>query len=217
MTNETIIEERSDERAALRARLTGMWDAAAAGWAHYADYADARGAQSAHRMLELADVRPGDRVLELACGPGGLGLAAAERVGPTGEVVLTDVAEPMTAIAAARAADRGLANVSARVLDVDRIDEPDGSYDVVLCREGLMFAVDPAGARAAIARVLRPGGRVAVAVWGPRERNPWLGLVMDAVSAQIGSHMPVSRARSAARSSDRSSMIVSFVMSFAPL
>ena len=190
MTNETMIVEQSDGRDALRARLAGMWGTVAAGWARHADYADARGARSGHRMLELADVRPGDRVLELACGPGGLGLAAAERVGRAGEVVLTDVAEEMTAIAAARAADRGLPNVSARVLDLDRIDEPDGSYDVVLCREGLMFAVDPAAASAAIARVLRPGGRVAVAVWGPRERNPWLGRVMDAASAQIGAPVP---------------------------
>jgi SAM-dependent methyltransferase len=190
MTNETMIEERSDEQEALRTRLAGMWGMVARGWAQHADYADARGAQSAHRMLELADVRPGDRVLELACGPGGLGLAAAERVGRAGEVVLTDVAEEMTAIAAARAADRGLPNVTARVLDLERIDEPDGSYDVVLCREGLMFAVDPAAASAAIARVLRPGGRVALAVWGPRERNPWLGLVMDAASAQIGVPVP---------------------------
>jgi SAM-dependent methyltransferase len=190
MTNETMIVEQSDGRDALRTRLAGMWSTVAPGWAHHADYADTRGAQSAHRMLELADVRPGDRVLELACGPGGLGLAAAERVGRAGEVVLTDVAGEMTAIAAARAAERGLPNVSARVLDLERIDEPDGSYDVVLCREGLMFAVDPAAASAAIARVLRPGGRVALAVWGPRERNPWLGLVMDAASAQIGAPVP---------------------------
>jgi SAM-dependent methyltransferase len=190
MTNETMIVEQSDERDALRARLKGMWGTVAAGWAHHADYADARGAQSADRMLDLADLQPGDRVLELACGPGGLGLAAAARVGGSGEVVLTDVAEAMTAIAAARAAERGLSNVSARVLDLERIDEPDGSYDAVLCREGLMFAVEPAGVLAAIARVLRPGGRVAVAVWGPRERNPWLGVVMDAVSAQIGTPVP---------------------------
>jgi SAM-dependent methyltransferase len=190
MSGKTIIVEQADERDALRERLTGMWGTVAAGWAHHADYADARGARCAQRMLDQAAVRSGDRVLELACGPGGLGLAAAELVGPGGEVVLTDVAEAMTAIAAARAAERGLANVSTRVLDLDRLDEPDDSYDVVLCREGLMFAVDPDGALAAIARVLRPGGRVAVAVWGPRERNPWLGLVMDAVSAQIGAPVP---------------------------
>ena len=190
MSSETMMVGRSDERDVLRARLAGMWAAVAGGWARHAEYADARGAQSAQRMLELAEVRAGDRVLELACGPGGLGLAAAERVGQGGEVVLTDVAEEMTAIAAARAAELGVGNVSFRRRDLERIDEPDGSYDVVLCREGLMFALEPARAVAELRRVLRPGGRVAVAVWGPRERNPWLGLVMDVVSAQIGAPVP---------------------------
>jgi enediyne biosynthesis protein CalE5 len=175
---------------ALRARLHGMWAAVAGGWAEHADYVDARGAEATERLLELAAPRPGERVLELACGPGGLGLAAAKRVAPGGEVVLSDVAAGMTAIAAARADALGLTNVSTRELDLEHIDEPDGSYDVVLCREGLMFAPDPAGAAREMARVLRPGGRVALAVWGPRERNPWLGLVLDAVSAQLGKPVP---------------------------
>jgi SAM-dependent methyltransferase len=190
MSSETMMVEQSDERDALRARLAGMWGAVAGGWAQHAEYADARGAQSAGRMLDLAEVGTGDRVLELACGPGGLGLAAAERVGPGGEVVLTDVAEQMTAIAAARAAELGLGNVAFRRLDLERIDEPDASYDVVLCREGLMFALEPARAVAEIRRVLRPGGRVAIAVWAARERNPWLGLVMDVVSEQTGAPVP---------------------------
>ena len=185
-----MMTAQADEREALRARLAGLWAAVAGGWARHADYADARGAQSGRRMLELAEVRAGDRVLELACGPGGLGLAAAERVVPGGEVVLTDVAEQMTAIAAARGAELGLRNVAFRRLDLERIDEPDASYDVVLCREGLMFALEPARAASEIRRVLRPGGRVAIAVWGARERNPWLGLVMDVVSAQIGAPVP---------------------------
>lgn len=174
----------------LRARLHGMWAAVAGAWGEHAEYADARGAAAAERMLELTAPQPGERVLELACGPAGLGLAAAEVVAPGGEVVLSDVVEEMTAIAASRARARGLDNVSARVLDVEDIDEPDASFDVVLCREGLMFAADPALGAAEIGRVLRPGGRVAVAVWGPRERNPWLGLVFDAVGAQLGKPVP---------------------------
>ena len=129
-------------------------------------------------------------MLELACGPGGLGLAAAARVAPRGEVVLSDAVAEMTAIAAARAEALGLSNVSTRELDLERIEQPDASYDVVLCREGLMFALDPARAAREIRRVLRPGGRVALAVWGPRERNPWLGVVLDAVSAQVGAPVP---------------------------
>jgi SAM-dependent methyltransferase len=174
----------------LRARLHGMWATVADGWAEHADYVDARAAEATEKLLELARPRPGERVLELACGPGGLGLAAAPMVAPGGEVILSDVAAEMTAIAAARAEALGVRNVSTRELDLERIDEPDASYDVVLCREGLMFAPDPAQALREIARVLRPGGRVALAVWGPRERNPWLGLVLAVASAQLGKPLP---------------------------
>jgi SAM-dependent methyltransferase len=191
------ITERSDGRSVseggggdLRAHLHGMWAAVAPAWADHAAYADARGAEAAERMLELTMPGPGERVLELACGPGGLGLAAAARVAPGGMVVLSDVAAEMTAIAAARADALGLTNVSTSELDLESIEQPDGAYDVVLCREGLMFATDPALAAREIRRVLRPGGRVALAVWGPRAHNPWLGVVFDAVSAQLGRPVP---------------------------
>jgi SAM-dependent methyltransferase len=105
-------------------------------------------------------------------------------------VVLSDVAPEMTAIAAQRAGALGLDNVTTAVLDIESIEQPDASYDVVLCREGLMFALDPGQAAREIRRVLRPGGRLALAVWGPRERNPWLGVVLDSVSAQTGAAVP---------------------------
>jgi ubiquinone/menaquinone biosynthesis C-methylase UbiE len=170
--------------------LHDMWSAVAGSWATHADYVDTRAAELTEAMLELAALRPGDRVLELACGPGGLGLAAARRVAPGGHIVLSDVAPQMTAIAAQRAEARALDNVSVRELDLERIDQPDGSFDIVLCREGLMFALDPARAVREIRRVLRPGGRFAISVWGPRERNPWLAIVLDAVSAQVGFPVP---------------------------
>jgi SAM-dependent methyltransferase len=167
-----------------------MWAGVAGRWAEHADYVDQRGSVITERMLAGAALRPGDRVLELACGPGGAGLAAAERVRPNGEVVLSDVVPEMTSIAAARARERGLDNVRTATLDLEEIDEPDGSYDVVLCRDGLMFAVDVERAAGEIHRVLRPGGRLAVAVWGPRGENPWLGFVFDAVTAMTGMPVP---------------------------
>jgi SAM-dependent methyltransferase len=167
-----------------------MWAAVAAGWGDNADEVDQRSTDLTERLLDAAAISSGTRVLELACGPGGLGMAAAERVGPDGEVVLSDVAAEMTAIAARRAAERGLANVTTRELDLERIAEPDASYDAVLCREGLMFALEPERAVAEIRRVLRPEGRFALAVWGPRDRNPWLGIVLDAVGAQLGAPVP---------------------------
>ena len=85
-----------------------MWASVAPAWA---EHADSRGAAVTAKLLELTAPRSGERVLELACGPGGVGIAAAELVGPAGEVVLSDVAAQMTAIAAARAAALGLGNV----------------------------------------------------------------------------------------------------------
>jgi SAM-dependent methyltransferase len=174
----------------LRPVMRQMWASVADRWAAYADDVDVARAAVTVGLLERADPRPGDRVLELAGGPGGVGLAAAERVAPGGEVVITDVVPAMSAVAAARAAARGLEHVVTRERDLEEIVEPDDAFDVVLCREGLMFASDPARAAAEIRRVLRPGGRVAVAVWGPREANPWLGLLFDAVTAQTGRPVP---------------------------
>ena len=174
----------------LRAQLHAMWSGVAGAWAAHLAYIDARGQHITDRMLELARPRPGERVLELACGTGGPGLDAAPLVDPGGEVVISDVAAEMTAIAAERIAERGLLNASARVLDLEHIDEADRSYDVVLCREGLMLVPDPELAAREIRRILRPGGRVAISVWGPRERNPWLSVVFDAVTEQLGVPTP---------------------------
>ncbi len=173
----------------VRRHLHGMWSAVAPAWGQHADYADSRGTALTARLLALAGPRPNERALELACGPGGLGLAAAEQV-PDSEIVLSDVAPEMVDIAARRARERELTNVSTAVIDLEAIDAPEASFDAVICREGLMFAVDPALALREIHRVLAPGGRFAAAVWGPRASNPWLGVVLDAASAHFGRPMP---------------------------
>lgn len=178
------------DRDALRVRVHTMWASVATGWGTHADALDTMAAEVTEAMLLAAAPRPGEHVLELACGAGGVGLAAAALVGPTGEVVLSDVVPEMTGIAAARAAARGASNVRTRVLDIEAIDEPDEAYDLVLCREGLMFATTPARALTEVRRVLRPGGRAVFAVWGPRAANPRLSLMFDAVSRQVGAPMP---------------------------
>src|SRR4051812_29485134 len=182
------IELDAEDRA--RAGVHTMWAGVAGAWADRADETDRRAAAVTEAMLEGAGVGPGLRVLELACGPGGAGLAAAERVQPGGAVVLSDVAEEMVAVAAERARVRDLPAVSTMTLDLEAIAQPDRSYDRVLCRDGLMFALDPQRAVREMHRVLRGDGRIAVVVWGPRERNPWLSVVLDAVSAQLGMPVP---------------------------
>ena len=143
----------------MRSGLRAMWGAVAPAWAEHADYVDARSEVVTAALLERTRPGAGDRVLELACGPGGLGLAAARHAR---EVVVSDVVPAMVETAVARAKDAGLGNVTGRVLDLEAIEEPDGTYDVVVCREGLMFAPEPDRATRELARVLRPGtGRVA--------------------------------------------------------
>jgi ubiquinone/menaquinone biosynthesis C-methylase UbiE len=183
-----IVEGQDDEQ--IRELVHVMWASVAESWGRYAVFVDTRGRALTGRMLDVSAVKPGERVLELAGGAGGLGLAAANRVGPTGEVVTSDIALEMTVVASERAHALGLENVRTRVLDLEAIDEADGSYDVVLCRDGLQFAIDPERAAREIRRVLRPRGRVAVATWGARDQNPWLGIVLDAVSAHLGAPMP---------------------------
>lgn len=180
-------QQTSDE---IRARVHAMWAGVADRWAEYADETDQRGKHVAELMLQRTAVALGERVLELACGPGGTGLAAAALVGAGGHVVLSDVAAEMAAVAAGRAAAGGLTNVTTKTLDLEEIAEDDASFDVVLCREGLMFAVDPDRAAREICRVLRRSGRMAVAVWGPQHDNPWLDIVFDAVNSVTGLQVP---------------------------
>jgi len=187
--SETLVRRTPDESAELRERLRRMWSGVADGWAANADFVDERGARMTARMLDAVRPRPGERVLDLACGPGGAGIAAAPIVRP-GEVVVADIAPEMTAIAARRAAALGLENVTPRALDLEAIAEPDASYDVVLCREGLMLVPEPERAAGEIRRVLRSGGRLAATVWGPRHRNPWLAVVFEVVSEELGAPVP---------------------------
>lgn len=178
------------ELAERRKHVHDMWADVAPRWEDYADDVDRRGASMTERLLAGAQVAPGHRVLELACGPGGAGLSAATMVGDEGHVVISDVVAGMVDIAASRARARGVRNVSTAILDLEAVARPDAEFDVVLCREGLMFAVDPAAAVNEIRRVLRPGGRVALSVWGPRDSNPWLGVILDAVATVTGMVVP---------------------------
>src|SRR4051794_37186099 len=114
----TSVTARPDGQE-LRGHLHAMWAGVAGGWSEHADYVDRRGADITAELLARTGPRPGERVLELACGPGGVGLAAAELVAPGGEVVLSDVVPEMTAIAARRAKALGVENASTRVLDLE--------------------------------------------------------------------------------------------------
>ena len=145
--------------------------------------ADARRA-----LLDLASARPGQQVLDVACGTGLVALAVAQAVGPAGSVLGTDLSGAMVAAAARRAQDRGLAQARFLRMDAEALALADGSFDLVLCALGLMYVPDPAQALREMHRVLRPGGRLALAVWGERARCGWAPL-FPIVDAEVASEV----------------------------
>jgi SAM-dependent methyltransferase len=168
-------ERGFDANAHREASLEG-WEAAAAGWVRSQERVRAFAAPVSQWMLDALAPQPGQRVLELAAGLGETGLLAAELVAPVGGVVISDQADAMLAGARERAAELGLANVEFQAINAEWIDLPVASVDAVVCRWGYMLMVDPPAALGETRRVLRPGGRVALAVWDAVERNPWAAL-----------------------------------------
>jgi SAM-dependent methyltransferase len=149
------------------------WQDAAPGWVRRQQEIRDLGAPVSYWMVQAIDPQPAQRVLELAAGIGETGLLAAELVAPAGGVILSDQAEGMLDGARARAVELGLTNVEFQVWNAEWIDLPVASVDAVLCRWGYMLMADPLAALSETRRVLRPGGRLALAVWDAVSANPW--------------------------------------------
>jgi SAM-dependent methyltransferase len=161
---------------AYRERSHATWETMAPSWFRRREWMWDVMQPVSERLVEKLDPQPGQTILELAAGVGDTGFAAAPRLGEDGKLISTDFAPQMVEAARERAAELGLANVEHRVMDAERMDLPDDSVDGVLCRFGYMAVADPALAFAETRRVLRPGGRLCFAVWGPPERNPWAAI-----------------------------------------
>lgn len=161
------------DRDAYRRESLSTWGRMAPGWEDRREWMmDVTGPVNA-RLIEGVDPRPGERILEIAAGTGDLGFLAAERVGDEGTVVSTDFAPEMVDVAQRASRARGLDNVEHRVLDAERMDFDDDSFDRVLCRWGYMLMADPAAALSETRRVLRDGGSLGFAVWAAPQENPW--------------------------------------------
>jgi SAM-dependent methyltransferase len=173
-----------------RAASLQSWSSVAPDWAKLTDRIDRQLSAAADWMIDALALAPSERVLELAGGPGTLSMMAARAVGPRGHVMYSDFAEPMVAAARDRLTADGARGVEYRVIDAEAIDIADGSVDAVACRMGYMLMADPAAALRETARVLAPGGRVALAVWADAASNPWAALPMQAVASQLGAPPP---------------------------
>ena len=161
------------------------WNRVAGGWEKWDRFFDEQMACLNHRLVADARLRRGMRVLDLGSGTGYPALLAAQTVGPAGSVVGIDLAERMLDVARRKASSLALANATFRTGDVTSLPFEAGSFDAITSRFCLMFLPDIPKAAAEIARVLKPGGWVAAAVWSAPEKNPSVGIPMSAIKEVI--------------------------------
>jgi len=158
-----------ESRLQLRVQRYG-WDKAAD---RYEGYWAAQLKPAQDRLLEIAALRAGERVLDVACGTGLITFPAAAAVGPHGSIVASDISDRMVERIEATAAARGFANITARRAHAGESSFEAGSFDAVLCGLGLMYVPEPLAALREMRRVLKPGGRAVAAVWGARSQCGW--------------------------------------------
>jgi SAM-dependent methyltransferase len=161
----------------LARRIYTTWERMAPGWEGRRRSIWEDSEHVGRQLVDAVDPRPGETILELAAGVGDTGLLAAQRVGPDGLVISSDLSPAMVEAARRRGAELDITSVDFRVLDAQALDLPDASIDAVVCRWGYMLMPDPAAAFRETNRVLRPGGRLAFSVWASPERNPWAASV----------------------------------------
>jgi SAM-dependent methyltransferase len=150
-----------------------QWNEDAAAWHRWGATLQTWFGGVTQKMLDLAQVAPGQHILDIAAGAGEPALSAAERVGPHGSVLATDLAENIIQFAQQIADDRRLSNFRTQAMDGENLALPDASFDVVLCRFGLIYMPNRQRALTEWRRVLKPGGRAVVAVFSTPERNGW--------------------------------------------
>jgi SAM-dependent methyltransferase len=153
-----------------------QWDSAASGWRKWSELIDWAWSGISERLVHLAGIEPGSRVLDVAAGYGEPALSAAAKAGPEGGVVATDISAEMLAFGRERAAAAGLENIEFIESDAISLDFPEASFDAALSRWGIIYEPDGEAAAARVRGFLKPGARMAISSWGPPERVPFLAL-----------------------------------------
>ncbi len=187
MTTQTTFDPAKYKETTL-----GQWETAAEAWHRWGPTLRSWLGPATERMLDLAGVASGCRVLDVAAGAGDQTLQAAVRVGPGGSVLATDISPAILEFAASEARKAGLAHVATRVMDGESLDLDDEAFDVVISRVGLIYFPDQQKALREMKRVLVPGGRVAAIVYSTADRNGFFSLPVSIVRrhAKLGAPLP---------------------------
>lgn len=185
--------QASMDSGEFKAQQRAFWDGVAAGWRAWWHVFEEGAQVVSDRLVVMADVQPGFRVLDVATGLGEPALTAARAVGPTGSVLAIDQAPQMLALGRERAAELGVGNVDFREGDAETVDLPEMAFDAVLSRWGLMLMPDLAGTLRRLRMALKPGGRLAAATWAEPSRVPGMTLAMGVLARELGGTPPAER------------------------
>ncbi len=149
------------------------WDKASS---YYESYWQQQLQPAQDLLLDMVQLSEGEKVLDIACGTGLVSFRAGMQVGSQGMVIGTDISDNMIAVAKAAALQKNIPQVQFEQMDAEQLKFPDNTFDAVLCALGLMYVPNPITAMKEMYRVLQPGGRVAIAVWGKRDACGWADL-----------------------------------------
>ncbi|MFI5186812.1 MAG: class I SAM-dependent methyltransferase [Chitinophagales bacterium] len=161
------------------------WDKAAI---YYENFWQQQLKPAQDKLLEMARLQPGEKLIDIACGTGLVSFPAAEKLGANGFVLATDISDGMVKLGVQSAQEKNYTNIRFERMDAEELSIPDKEYDVALCALGLMYVPDPVKAVKEMYRVLKPGGRAVVAVWGQRDHCGWANL-FEIVDKRVSSEV----------------------------
>jgi ubiquinone/menaquinone biosynthesis C-methylase UbiE len=179
----------NEQQEQIRDQQKATWNKFSPGWKKWDELTMRFLKPMGDEIINRLAILDGNTVLDIAAGTGEPGLNIASMI-PNGKVTITDLAEGMLDVARAKAATRGLHNVEFKIADVSALPFDDNTFDAISCRMGYMFFPDMALATREMARVLKPGGRLATSVWNAPAKNFWVTSMMSTINKNIETPAP---------------------------
>ena len=179
------MEAKPIDAAEFRDKQRDQWNTAAVGWNEWSGLIDRSAGKVSERLVQMAGVKEGDRVLDVAAGYGEPSLTAARKVGTEGSIVATDISAEMLEFGRKRAAENGVENIEFMQSDGISLDFPAESFDAAVSRWGIIFEPDGEGTAAKVRGFLKPGSRFAISSWGPPDRVPFIAIAMKTAMEKL--------------------------------
>jgi enediyne biosynthesis protein CalE5 len=177
--------QASVDPAEFRGAQREQWDSAASGWKKWSGWHDRHAAPVSERLVELAEIEPGFRVLDVAAGYGEPAMTAARKAAPGGTVLATDISAEMLAYGRERAAELGVDNLEFLQTDASALDFPSESFDAAVSRWGIIFEPDGEGAASRVRGFLKPGAKFAISAWGDPDKVPFIARPMRTILGRL--------------------------------